>query len=329
MKRTAKIVAIVLSVLLAGSAVASAAAGNLAADARGQAQAEADADARFGLDTVLELLGFVETQADGAADGEAEGEADGNSSADFDEELVSDIEIRGEAEAEAGAEKRVQAETPKAPEFPPKVELYGQAEQVFKMTAMADQTVVLDWDAGVIAKARESTSADIAGPGYTGSLDLVGAADAAGEASGHMEVSTHQVVVVMEKGEQLILSTEDEYNQSYRLAADAYGEVRDEAHVQVDETVRAYVHLKQEAKATVETQEEWAIRQAEFHKEVVLGLTGQVQAHAESTIESTTEAASQAEGSASAEAEATAEAAARTAGSANSGGDAHPPVCEL
>lgn len=313
MNRTTKIVAIAMALLLAGSAVASAAAGDLGARASGQAEAEANANAGFGLDALLELLGFASTQADAAADGAGD--------ADVNESLFSDVSVR--AGAEADVEQRVRAETPRAPDFPPKVDLYSEADEVFRMTALADQTVVLTYDAGVAGQLVSASEATLEGPGYSGSLNLLGTANAAGEANGHLEVSTHEIVVFMQEGETLVMKTEGQYDMAYKLAADAYGEVQDEAHVTVDETVRAYMGLQAEAETQTQSQQEWAVEQAEFHKEFVLGVVGQAQGHAEGTAASATDAAGSASGSASATASATANAAA----SAASG--AHPPVCDI
>lgn len=327
MKRTAKIVTVVLALLLAGTALASAASSNIAGSASGQAQAEAEADANFGLDTVLRILGFVDAEADAAAESSGDAEAEGNSSGEafLDESFVSDIEIQAQAEAEA--EERVQAETPRAPAFPPQVELHSHAKEVFKMTALADQTVVINYDAGVTSTLRDTTSAAVEGPGFSGTLDLVGAADATGQAEGEIKASTHQAVVIMEKGETLIMRTEGTYDKAYQLSADVYSEVREEAHVEVDETVRAYLSMKAQAEAEVESKTEWAVRQAEFHKNVVLDLAGQVQATADAAASTAARSASQTSGSASGHAEGSAEAAASAAGSGD--GDAHPPVCEI
>lgn len=325
MKRAAKIVAIVLGVLLAGTAFASAAAGNIASQASGEAEAEAEANASWGIDAVLKVLGFAETQAESTAEAaeETAAETESESESHLEEQFVSDVHIVAEGEAEV--EEDVQAETPKAPEAPPKVEFYGQAQEVFKMTAMADQRVVIDYDAGVVGHLEDQTSATLEGPGYTGNLNLRAVGDAYGGSNGHIEVSTHKAVVVMEKGEQLVMSTESEYDRSYELATDAYGEIRDQAHVQVDETVRAYMGLKAEAQANAWSKAKWTAEKADFHEEVLAQLQGQVDATTDMVLHSAGEAEGESEGSASGSGSATA--VAESAGSA--GGDATPPVCDL
>lgn len=335
MKRAAKIVAIVLGVLLAGSALASAAAGNLATQARTEAEAEAEADAAFGLETVLEILGFVESEADARAEDaqNASDEAEQENEARFEEELVSDIEITAEGEVEE--EQDVEAETPRAPEFPPRVEIFeradasGEIEQVFEMTAMADQTVVINWDTGVYSHLEDSNSAAIEGPGYSGNLDLRALADADGGADGRLEVSTHEVVAHMKEGEQLVLETNHEarseaqgqYVAAYEAGADLYDEVRDQAHVKVDETVRAYMGFKAEAQAETWSQAKWTMEKADFHEEVVADLTAQ----ADSSTDAVLHSAGDAEGSGSGQAESTTRAVAEGSG----GGDASPPVCDF
>lgn len=335
MKRAAKIVAIVLGVLLAGSALASAAAGNLASEARTEAEAEAEASADFGLEAVLEILGFVESEADARAEDaeNASGEAEQENEAHFEEELVSEIDITAEGEVEE--EQNVEAETPRAPEFPPRVKVFeradasGEIKQVFEMTAMADQTVVIKWDTGVYSTLEDQTTAAVEGPGYSGNLDLRALADASGGSSGQLEVSTHKVVAHMQEGEQLILETHHEarseaqgqYVASYEAGADLYEEVRDQAHVKVDETISAYMGFKAEAQAETWSQAEWTTEKADFHEEVVADLTAQADSSAEMVLHS----AGNAEGGASGEAESTTEAVASGSG----GGNASPPVCDF
>lgn len=335
MKRAAKIVAIVLGVLLAGTALASAAAGNLATQASTEAEAEAEANAEFGLETVLEILGFVESEADARAEDaeNASGEAEQEDEAHFEEELVSDVEIT--AEGEVDEEQNVEAESPRAPDFPPRVKVFEQADasgeikQVFEMTAMADQTVVIEWDTGVYSHLEDKTSAAVEGPGYSGNLDLRALADADGGADGRLDVSTHRVVAQMQEGEQLILETHHEarseaqgqYVASYEAAADLYDEVRDQAHVKVDETIRAYMGFKAEAQADAWSEAKWTLEKADFHEEVVADLTAQADSSADMVLHS----AGDAEGSGSGHAESTTEAVASGSG----GGDASPPVCDF
>lgn len=325
MKRTAKIVALAMAVLLIGTAAASAAAGNLAGQATGQATAaaSADADANFGIDAILELLGFAQAQGDDAADAAAESE----SQAETDESLFQDVEVVAGVDWEVN--QRVQAETPRAPDFPPQVELYSHAEQVFQMTALADQTVILTYDAGVGGHLQSADSVALAGPGWSGNLDLIGAADAYGGSHGDIVVTTDQVIVTMREGQQLIMSTEGQYDMAYRLAADAYGELQDDSQVAVDHTVHAYMGMQARARADMATKAEWAADQAEFHAEFVAGQVDALTGHVAGTASSATNAVSGASGSASATASATANAATSAAAAGNGAGAVGPAVLGL